>query len=215
MARDDHARAVILRRRLLFLGQALALSGCASPPAGPAAPAATGSAQQRAESPAASSPSATGAAGTAEPAVSASAEAAAPSLQPPVDARPEMREQYERLARTVQKQGERLDELARLTSQAESGATKPADALGEAGKAFNALERDSSAIRRMCKSEEPEQQALEKRSNEHYSLLQIRVAQLRQRWVRLVGEHPLLEAKQKAYAAEPYPCLSIHCKQWW
>jgi hypothetical protein len=215
MTRGDHARAVIMRRRLLFLGQALALCGCASAPAGPAAPAATGSTRQEPQPIAEPGPSATGAAGNAAPASSASAAAAAPTLQAPVDARPELREQYEGLARIVQKLSARLDQLARLTSDAESGATKPAAALGEAGKAFNALERDSGAIRRMCKSAEPEEQALEQRSNEQYSLVQIRIAQLRQRWVTLMGEQPLLEAKQKAYAAEPYPCLSIHCKQWW
>jgi hypothetical protein len=215
MPRDDRARAVILRRRLLFVSQALALCGCASSsssqplqePTASAEPSTTGAAQPTTAAP--------GSAASSEATASASAQPGLPDLTPPAEASDELRAKYEKLGRNVRRLHARLDELGALTAAVEGDAKKAQASLADAGKAFNALERDSSAIRVLCKSGEPEQQAFEKRSNAHHALLLTRLAQLRQRWVTLVGEQALVDAKQKAYAAEPYPCLSIHCERWW
>ena len=91
MSRDDQTRAAILRRRLLYVGQALALAGCASPTTSPAvgAPETTG---EPSGAPSAE-PSAT--ASSAEPRGPGAAASGLASASVPPDARPEMRERYE------------------------------------------------------------------------------------------------------------------------
>jgi hypothetical protein len=87
-------------------------------------------------------------------------------------------------------------------------------AVDDAGKAVNELHVLLTRMRYVCKSDDPDEQALEKLSNEQVDFAGERLEEASAELERLVGE-PFDEARERADRANPVPAPHYHCHGHW
>lgn len=198
----------ILERRAAFVAASLALAGCGAGSATPATPAAN------ATPPA---PSTSAAPSGVAPVESASAPPAASSAPPPKDVPPAMAAKYRGMHDHARALGAVLDRTEQALATCKSGTSSPAcqAARDEAAKELYTFDGKLRSLRYLCKGQDEDERAFERASNAEAKRLGDRQQKLQAQWRALVGDADWDDAYRRAAMANPVPCLSIVCKEWW
>ncbi len=142
--------------------------------------------------------------------------AAWPVVRAPAGASPEMTLRYRALATQVE---EVRGMLGRITAATDACGRAPTTdactvAVEDAGKAVNELHVLLTSMRYVCKSDEPDKQALEKLSNEQVDFAGERLEEAAAEIERVVGD-PFEQARERADRANPVPAPHYHCHGHW
>lgn len=142
--------------------------------------------------------------------------AAWPAVTAPQGASEDMAARYRDLAEQVEAARTKLGRIAAASGACRNAATSGpcSAAVEDAARAVNELHELLTSMRYVCRSEEPEAQAIEKLSNEQVDFAGERLDQASRELEAIVGK-PFDDARERAEAANPVPPPHYHCHHHW